>query len=84
MRWVTRELTGRPADYVEIYELEERRKKPRSIDEDFINDVKKNTIAAADALRKGDFSPKPSNSRCKSCDYVGLCTSGQRAMSPNA
>ncbi|MBN1459388.1 MAG: ATP-dependent helicase, partial [Armatimonadetes bacterium] len=34
------ELTGRRPDFVEIYELDERRRKPRSVDDDFIDDVK--------------------------------------------
>ena len=34
------DLTGRRPDYVEIYELDERKRKPRSVDDDFIADVK--------------------------------------------
>src|SRR5690606_10350335 len=34
------ELTGRRPDYVEIYELDERKRKPRSVDDDFVADVK--------------------------------------------
>ena len=44
------ELTGRRADYVETYELDEQKRKARSVDDDFIDDVKKNVSAAADAL----------------------------------
>src|SRR6266850_570252 len=36
------ELTGRRADYVETYELEEQKSKPRSVDDDFIADVRDN------------------------------------------
>jgi len=35
------ELTGRPADYVEIYELDDQRQKTRSVDDEFIADVKR-------------------------------------------
>ena len=41
------ELTGRPADYVEIYELDEQKQKRRSVDDDFIADVKRDVRAAA-------------------------------------
>ena len=34
------ELTGRNADFVEIYNLDERKRKPRSVDEDFIDALK--------------------------------------------
>ena len=72
------ELTGRPADYVEIYELDERKKKQRSVDSDFIEDVKARTHGAARALRSGEFSPSPDAKKCANCDYLGLCTAGQR------
>ena len=72
------ELTGRQADYVEIYELAERRKKPRSVDSDFIKDVKARTHGAARALRGGEFLPAPDGKKCTNCDYRGLCTAGQR------
>ena len=76
------ELTGQQADYVEIYELDERRKKPRSVDVDFINDVKSRTYEAAQALRVGEFSPVPEREKCASCDYMGICRSGQRSKDP--
>ena len=39
------ELTGRPADYVEIYELDERKRKPRSVDDEFISEVRSDLAA---------------------------------------
>ena len=74
------ELTGQQADYVEIYDLEEREKKPRSVDNDFIEDVKLRTQDAAQALREGKFFPTPKRKKCESCDYRGLCTSGQKVQ----
>ncbi len=71
------ELTGRQADYVEIYELDERKKKPRSVDSDFIEDVKSRTNGAAGALRRGEFLPSPDATKCANCDYLGLCIVGQ-------
>lgn len=74
------ELTGRQADYVEIYELDERKRKQRSVDTDFIDDVKSRTDTAAQALRDGKFLPTPERKKCSSCDYQGVCISGQKAL----
>ena len=46
------ELTGREADYVEIYELRERQPRRRPVDEDFCTSVRKRTMKAAKSLRK--------------------------------
>lgn len=70
------ELTGRPADYVEIYELEEQKRKPRSVDDDFITMVKKNVKEAADSLRVGTLPVKPSEKACGQCDFKMLCSHG--------
>ncbi len=71
------ELTGRRPDYVEIYELDDRRRKPRSVDEDFIEDVRSNVRAAANALRTGELPPKPVAKKCAGCDYRVICRTGQ-------
>lgn len=68
------ELTGRSADYVEIYELRERKPKRRPVDDEFTEDVKERTVAAAEALRKMQFEPTPSRSRCRNCDFARLCS----------
>jgi DNA helicase-2/ATP-dependent DNA helicase PcrA len=75
-------LTGRRADYVEIYELDERKRKPRSVDDEFIDDVKKDVVAAAKALREGDLPPAP-GAKCKRCDYCGMCSAGEVAARSN-
>lgn len=67
------ELTGRPADYVEIYELDEQKQKRRSVDDDFIADVKKDVRSAARALRENSLPVKPSVKSCTQCDYCNLC-----------
>ena len=46
------ELTGRRPDYVEIYELDEGKRKPRSVDDEFLNDVRIDVRRAAEALRR--------------------------------
>lgn len=73
------ELTGRRPDYVEIYELDERKKKPRSVDDDFIRDVKVNVVKAAGALRAGNLPSTPDAKKCRGCDYRGMCSAGRRS-----
>jgi DNA helicase-2/ATP-dependent DNA helicase PcrA len=73
------DLTGRRPDYVEIYELDERRRKPRSVDDDFIADVKTKVREAAGALRAGTLPASPSLKKCRSCDYRGMCSAGRAA-----
>ncbi len=69
-----KELTGRDADFVEIYELEERRSKPRPVDEGFIDDVRQNTAEAAQALRDMRLAPVPATLKCRRCDFSSLCS----------
>ena len=77
-----RELTGRNADYVETYELDEGNRKSRSVDEEFMNDVVEKTVEAADALRAGEFEARPERSRCGSCDQRPICSAGRLMMAP--
>jgi len=70
------ELTGRNADYVEIYNLDERKRKPRSVDEDFIEDVKSDVRRAAQALRVNEMPAETSARACPACDYLGMCSAG--------
>jgi DNA helicase-2/ATP-dependent DNA helicase PcrA len=68
------DLTGRRPDYVETYELDERKRKPRSVDDDFIAEVKTKTRAAAEALRTGALPVAPAPKKCAGCDYRGMCS----------
>lgn len=72
------ELTGKDADLVEIYELDERKRKPRAVDADFIKDVKTKVQTAATALRDGILAADPSPKKCGGCDYLGMCTVGEK------
>lgn len=72
------ELTGRNADYVEIYNLDERKRKPRSVDDDFLVDVKTKVKGAAETLRQGKLTPTPSNKKCAACDYRGMCSAAKK------
>jgi DNA helicase-2/ATP-dependent DNA helicase PcrA len=76
------ELTGRRPDYVEIYELDEGKRKPRSVDDDFLDDVKVDVRRAAQALRTSSLPAAPAVKKCAACDYLGMCTAG-RAATPN-
>lgn len=71
-------LTGRHADYVEIYELDQGKRKPRSVDDEFVEDVKQKMTSAARALRETDLKALPSIAKCKGCDYRGMCTACAR------
>jgi len=69
-----RELTGRNPDYVEIYELDEQKRKRRSVDDDFIDDVKRDIGKAATALRGNRMPPQPKKKICGRCDFRNLCS----------
>lgn len=73
------ELTGRRPDFVETYELDAGKRKPRAVDDDFMADVRTKTRGAAAALRTGELPPTPERKKCDSCDYCGMCTAGQQA-----
>ena len=74
------ELTGRRADFVETYALEERKRTHRSVDDQFIADVKGKVRDAAQALRSGVMPVAPTAKKCGVCDYCGLCTAGRKAI----
>ncbi len=71
------ELTGRNADFVEIYNLDERKRKPRSVDEGFLKEVKTKVKGAAETLRNGKLNPSPSLKKCTSCDYQRICSAAK-------
>lgn len=73
------DLTGRHPDFVEIYELDERKRKPRSVDDYFIEDVKKRVRQAAESLRTNALRSAPTNKKCAKCDYHGMCQAGKGA-----
>ena len=66
------ELTGRNADYVEIYDLDDRKRKQRSVDEEFIEDVKNGVRGAADSLRKGALERGPPRKNARAAT-TGIC-----------
>jgi DNA helicase-2/ATP-dependent DNA helicase PcrA len=76
-----RELTGSDADFVETYVLEENRRTARSVDADFIEDVKVKVRATADAVRTNRFLPTPALRNCSRCDFGKMCSAGTATMS---
>ncbi|HEY8509746.1 MAG TPA: PD-(D/E)XK nuclease family protein, partial [Steroidobacteraceae bacterium] len=64
-----------------IYNLDERKKKPRSVDDDLINDVKEKVRKVAAALRNGALPTQPVAKKCAGCDYRGMCSDGARVAS---
>jgi len=77
-----RELTGRDADFVETYELDQQRRKARAVDEELIVDVTQRIHRTAQALRENDFAPAPEAGRCAKCDFARLCSAADRAGAP--
>ena len=73
------ELTGRRADYVEIYELDDQKQIRRPVGDEFMEDVKRDVHAAARALRDNSLGPKPERKTCGRCDYCNLCSAAIRA-----
>jgi DNA helicase-2/ATP-dependent DNA helicase PcrA len=69
------ELTGRRADYVETYELDDQRQIRRPVGDEFMEDVRRDVHAAAKALRGNTLSAKPQKKSCGRCDYRSLCSS---------
>lgn len=74
------ELTGRRPDYVEIYELDEGKRKPRSVDDEFLNDVSIEVRRAAEALRTNNLPTAAAEKKCARCDYGGMCTAGSQIV----
>ena len=73
------ELTGRRADYVEIYQLDDQKQKRRPVGDEFMDDVKRDVRAAAQALRENNLVPAPAKKSCNKCDYCNLCSAAIRA-----
>lgn len=69
------QLTGRDADYVQIYELDEQKPKTRSVDQEFITEVKHKVRKAANDLHCQSLKPNPVGRTCKDCDFRNLCSS---------
>ncbi len=70
------ELTGKHPDYLEMYDLDERKRNTRTVQDYFIEQVIEKIKTAAQSLRTGDMGQAPEPKKCKNCDYNGMCNSG--------
>jgi DNA helicase-2/ATP-dependent DNA helicase PcrA len=68
------QLTGRRADYVETYELDNQVQKARSVDDEMLAEIAGKVKDAANALRINALPPKPHIKTCTVCDYCDLCS----------
>lgn len=71
-----RELTGRDADLIETYELEDRERRPEIITGQLLHEMEARTKAAVDALRQNRMQPMPEPAKCRRCDVNDLCPAG--------
>lgn len=75
-----RALTGRDADYVEIYNLDVGKGDPLPVDDEIIAEVKERVHGAARALRENDFPARPKLKLCEKCDSLSMCSQGQAKL----
>ena len=69
-----RQLTGRNADNLEIYELDDGARHLRPVQEDMVEGVRAQTVAATSALRQMKLEKQPAPLRCRDCDHSVLCS----------
>ena len=69
-----RQLTGRDADNLEIYELDDGARHSRPVQEDLVEGVRAQTVAATSALRRMKLEKQPTPLRCQGCDHSALCS----------
>ena len=74
------QLTGERADWVEIHDLDEGKRRPRPVEDSLVEEVSRDAHRAADALRKQRFPAKPSARKCGRCDFKMICSSGQKTL----
>jgi DNA helicase-2/ATP-dependent DNA helicase PcrA len=75
-----RALTGRDADAVEVWELDDDRRHGHAIDDVALADVRSVVARAAAMLRAGELPPWPERERCGRCGHRGICAAGERAV----
>ena len=69
-----KELSGKDVNFVEIYDLKERRWKRRPVDENVMGNVRKKVGEAAAELRKRRLKAAPDKDKCRWCDFSALCS----------
>lgn len=69
------ELTGKTADYMEVYQLNSERSVRESITETVIQEVRKEIIDAAKNIRNNNLPRKCNKENCSKCHLNHLCLS---------
>ena len=72
-----RELTGRDADFVELYQIKGGRRKRTLVTSGVLHNMRQEIKEAAAAVHDRRLEPEPSEKKCKQCDFSSLC--GARA-----
>ena len=75
------QLTGERADWVEIYDLDQGKRRPRPVEDSLVNEVRRSARQAVDALREQRFPAKPGRRKCGQCDFRQICGPGERTLS---
>ena len=75
------QLTGERADWVEIYDLDQGKRRPRPVEDSLVDEVRSSTMQAANALREQRFPAKPGPRKCGQCDFRRICSPGEQAVS---
>lgn len=69
------ELTGKKADYMEVYQLDSEKSIKEKVSEDIIADVKNEISSAANNIRNNNLPRKCSKDNCMKCHLNHLCLS---------
>ncbi len=76
------ELTGVPADFVEVYDLEGRTRRVHRVNPAALAATRDRIRSAAHALRTNQLPPQSEPSICSDCDLCALCSSAAFPPSP--
>lgn len=73
------QLTGERADWVEIYDLDQGKRRPRPVEDSLVDEVRSSAMRAAAGLREQRFPAKPGRRKCGQCDFQRICGPGEQA-----
>ncbi len=73
------QLTGERADWVEVYDLDQGKRRPRPVEDSLVDEVRSSAMRAAAGLREQRFPAKPGRRKCGQCDFRRICGPGEQA-----
>jgi len=76
------ELTGKRADYMETSHLEERKRRPRCVDDDFIGEVKNKIVRVLERSARMNLRPLPEPKNALTVSFSGCATPLRRRFRP--